>query len=69
MPVVEVLHLTGEELDIGPADAGSIDVDQDFSGHQRRDWNLFDTGLAGPPEDERLHRDPCRSAGSGRTSL
>jgi hypothetical protein len=52
---MQVAHLTGEELHVGAANAGALDVDNDLTGtwHGRRD--VLDIGLPWPGDDESTH--------------
>ena len=52
---MEVLHLAGEELDVGPADADALDVDDDLARGGGRNGNLVDARLAGSGDDEGTH--------------
>ena len=52
---MQVAHLAGEELHVGTADTGPLDVDHDLTGtwHGRRD--VPDIGLPWPGDDESTH--------------
>ena len=53
---MEIGHLAREELDVGAADAGSLDVDDDLAGRRHRASDLLDPGRPGPGDHERPHR-------------
>src|SRR6266536_2947598 len=53
--LVQVGHLAGEELDIGPADAGQLDVDDGLAGSGRGARDVRDDGLPRAGDDESSH--------------
>src|SRR5262249_25641147 len=52
---VQVVHIAGEHLDVGAADAGPGDVDDDQAGAGHGVLDLADLGPRGSGEDERSH--------------
>ena len=54
--VVEVGHLAGEELDIGPAHPGPLDVDDGLAGPRDGRGDLLDAGLPRGGDHEGPHR-------------
>ena len=53
---MQVGHLAGEELDVGAADPGPFDVDDDLTGDRVRDRHLLHGSLPRPGEHEGPHR-------------
>jgi hypothetical protein len=54
--VVEVGHLAGEELDIGPAHPGPLDIDDDLTGPRDGRVDLLDASLPRGGDHEGPHR-------------
>jgi hypothetical protein len=53
--LVQVGHLTGPELDVGAAKAGSMYVDDDLSVPRDGVWNFTHVALVRPGDHEGLH--------------
>jgi hypothetical protein len=66
--LVQVGHLPGPELEVGAADAGPVDVDDDLTGPRDRVRNLQHGARAGRGDDERLHRPDHAGTGAPLTS-
>lgn len=52
---MQVLHLTGKELDVGSACPDSLDVDNDPSRHWMRSSEILHAAFARSRDDERPH--------------
>ena len=64
----EVGQLPGEQLDVGPADPGPADIDDDLARPGYRRLDILDPGRPGPGNHECAHvpRVPSRAAGPPR---
>jgi hypothetical protein len=53
--LLQILHLTGEELDIGAADADPLDIDHDLARSGNGRFDVDDGPLKGLIDHERTH--------------